>query len=154
MYLYLVQHAKAKSEEEDPARPLSEEGLKDLKRVSLFISKVNLSIDEIWHSGKLRAKQTAEILAEALKITNISEVKGLAPLDAPEVIAEKILKSDKSIMIVGHLPHLGRLTSLLIVGDKDRKVVTFQMGGIVCLGRDEEIWSLRWCIIPEILSEL
>ncbi|MCS7163524.1 MAG: phosphohistidine phosphatase SixA [Thermodesulfovibrio sp.] len=154
MYLYLVQHAKAKSEEEDQARPLSEEGYRDIRKVALFLSKANLSIDSIWHSGKLRAKQTADVLAETLGVRDIKEVKGVAPLDEPEIIAEEILNSKSSIMIVGHLPHLSKLTSLLVLGDKERKVVNFQMGGVVCLKREEQTWSLRWFIIPEILSDL
>ena len=60
-----------------------------------------------------------------------------------------------NVMLVGHLPHLSRLSGLLISGDPDRKVVDFKNGGIVCLVRNEEgIWFIRWMIIPQILDLL
>jgi phosphohistidine phosphatase len=154
MFLYLVQHGKAKPEEENPLRPLSEEGYNDIMKTALFISKLNHDIEYILHSGKLRAKQTAEILAKKLKITDVIETNGLAPLDEPELITEQISNSDKSFMIVGHLPHLSKLASLLLCGDKNKKIILFQMGGAVCLEKNEEIWSVRWIITPEIISDL
>jgi len=55
-------------------------------------------------------------------------------------------------MLVGHLPHLSRLASRLICGDEERKVVSFQMGGVVCLERDAEgNWSVRWALTPELV---
>jgi len=56
-------------------------------------------------------------------------------------------------MLVGHLPHLSRLSGLLISGDPDRKVIEFKNGGVVCLERDDEgNWSVVWIIIPQILD--
>lgn len=152
MFLYLVQHAEAKPETEDPQRGLSEKGMKDIGKVASFISKLNLQVDEILHSGKLRAKQTAEVLAEALKV-KISETQGLAPLDDPHIWANKLKNIERSIMLVGHLPHLEYMTSLLLCGSKEKKVVSFKMAGIVCLKREGESWSLNWMIIPEIIPD-
>lgn len=154
MNLYLIQHARAKSEEEDPLRPLSDKGYSDITKTAKFLSKLSHDINSIYHSGKLRAKQTAEVLAEILKISNLAEMKGLNPLDEPEIVAEQIVKEQSSIIIVGHLPHLGKLASLLLCGDKNLKIVSFQMAGIVCLNREETLWSVKWAIIPEILSDI
>lgn len=154
MDLYLVQHAKAKSEEEDPLRPLSAQGYRDITKTAKFLSNLHHNINRIYHSGKLRAKQTAEVLAEVLKISNLAEMKGLNPLDEPEIVADEIAKEQSSIVIVGHLPHLGKLASLLLCGDKNMKIVSFQMAGIVCLHKEERIWSVKWAVIPEILSDI
>ncbi|NWF52634.1 MAG: phosphohistidine phosphatase SixA [Nitrospirae bacterium] len=152
MILYLVQHGDAKKEEEDPSRPLSEKGLKDVKAVASYISRLNIELEEILHSGKLRAKQTAEIFAEKMKISKgISETDGLAPLDDPVIWAERLINKTDSTMLVGHLPHLGKLTSLLLCNDKEKNPVAFKMGGIVCLKRYDKGWSLQWMITPEIL---
>ncbi len=152
MILYLVQHGDAKREEEDPLRPLSEKGIKEVKSVASFISRLNIELEEVLHSGKLRAKQTAEIICEKLKISKgISETDGLAPLDDPIIWAERLNKKSNPIMLVGHLPHLGKLASLLLCGEKEKNPIYFKMGGIVCLKRDEKGWSLQWMIIPEIL---
>lgn len=152
MLLYLIQHGDAKREEEDPSRPLSEKGIEDVKRVASHISRLNIGVEEILHSGKLRAKQTAEIMAEKLMIgKGISEADGLAPLDNPGLWAERLETRKNPLMLVGHLPHLGKLASLLLCSKKERNVVAFKMGGIVCLKRDDTGWSLQWMITPETL---
>lgn len=152
MFIYLVQHAEAKPESEDPKRGLSEKGMKDIRKIASFISKLNIQVNEIFHSGKLRAEQTAEVLAKALKIKS-SQTEGLAPLDDPEIWANKLKNIDRSVMLVGHLPHLGRLASLLLCGDREKNVISFKMAGVVCLKREEGAWSLSWMVIPEIIQD-
>jgi len=154
MLLYLVQHGEAKSEEEDPLRPLSEKGIDDVKRVATHATQLDFEVYEIFHSNKLRARQTAEILAQNLKITKgLSETDGLAPLDNPELWAERLTFKTTPIMLVGHLPHLGKLVSLLLCGDIEKNIVAFKMGGIVCLKRDNnEDWSLQWMILPDLAT--
>ncbi len=153
MFLYLVQHGEAKREEEDPARPLSDKGIEDVKRVASFASRLEITVEEVLHSGKLRARQTAEILADYLKVTKgVSESVGLAPLDDPTFWAEKLKTKENSLVLAGHLPNLGWLSSLLLSGDKEKNIIAFKMGGIVCLRRDDAgKWSLQWMITPEIL---
>lgn len=151
MFLYLVQHAEAKREEEDPSRPLTEKGIQEIKKTASHASKLNLSIQQISHSTKLRAKQTAEILAENLKpLGGVLETDGLAPMDHPVIWAERLKDIKDDIMLVGHLPHLAKLASLLLCGNPEKEIVSFKMAGIVCLKRDDEgRWSLRWMITPE-----
>jgi phosphohistidine phosphatase len=153
MFLYLVQHGDAKREEEDPSRPLSYKGIEDVKKVASFISRLDITVEEVLHSSKLRAKQTAEILSDSLLITKgISETKGLAPLDEPNIWAEKLKTKTHSLMLVGHLPHLGKLSSFLLSGDKEKSIIAFKMGGVVCIKRDDAgIWTLQWMITPEIV---
>lgn len=153
MLLYLVQHGDAKREEEDPSRPLSDKGIEDVKRVASYISRLNIEVEEVLHSGKLRAKQTAELVAGNLRMAKgASETNGLAPLDDPGLWAERLKAKTNPLMLVGHLPHLGRLSSLLLCGDKEKNIIAFKMGGIVCLKRDDAgTWSLQWMITPEIL---
>lgn len=154
MFLYLVQHAEAKREEEDPLRPLSEKGLQDIKRVASYVSNLNIRVYKIFHSNKLRAKQTAEILYENLKpIKGVSEVEGLAPLDNPDIWVERLKDIPDDVILVGHLPHLAKLASLLFCGNADKNVVGFKMGGIVCLKRDDaKVWSFEWMLTPEITA--
>ena len=155
MNVYLVQHAQAKSEQEDPERPLSEKGWSDIKKVAAFVAKKgNISVKDIFHSGKTRAQQTAEVLAEQLNPSmGISETDGLKPLDDPSTWADRLAAKTEDIMLVGHLPHLSKLAALLLCQDAEKEVVEFRMGGIVCLGREESgSWSIRWMITPNILT--
>ncbi len=155
MLLYLVQHAEAKREEEDPTRPLSEKGLEDIKKLVSHLSHLNLKVDEIFHSAKLRAKQTAEVLNKNLKSARgLSETDGLTPLDDPSIWADRMRGKINDVMLVGHLPHLGKLASLLLSGDTDKNIVAFRTAGIVCLERDDlGVWSLQWMVTPDIISQ-
>ncbi|MEK7308725.1 MAG: phosphohistidine phosphatase SixA [Nitrospirota bacterium] len=144
MLLYLVQHAEAKTEQEDPSRSLSEKGLQDIKKIAAYAAKLHIKVNQIFHSGKTRALQTAQVLAEHLKCENISETDGLAPMDDPQIWFERISKMNEDIMLVGHLPHLANLASLILCGYKDKNIVNFKMAGVVCLKRfDDSKWSVE-----------
>ena len=153
MFVYLVQHAESKSEQEDPSRSLSAKGMHDVKKVASFASQCNLKIHMIFHSSKLRAKQTAEVLSEHLDpAKGVSEVDGLAPLDDPAIWAQRLKDIPEDVILVGHLPHLDKLASLLLCGDKDKNIISFKMAGIVCLERtDTESYALQWMVTPEVV---
>jgi len=154
MFLYLVQHAEAKREEEDPQRGLTEKGLQDIRKVAVYAERLNIKPTQIFHSGKTRALQTAQVLADHLRPEKgVSETDGLAPLDDPKVWFERLSRITEDIILVGHLPHLGRLSGLLLCGDKEKGIVDFKMGGIVCLKRFEDgHWAVEWMIVPEIVK--
>lgn len=154
MRLYLVQHAEAKPQVEDPARPLSEKGQEDIRRVANFIKAKGIEVSKIFHSGKLRAKQTAEALAEGISSAGgIEQAEGLAPLDDSGIWVNRLKEAVENLVLVGHLPHLSKLAGLLLAGDPERKVVVFRNGGVVCLERDEDgNWSVGWVLTPEILA--
>jgi phosphohistidine phosphatase len=153
MELYLVQHGIAKLESEDPQRSLTERGSQEVEKVARYATGLKLPVSQILHSGKLRARQTAEILARHLTPPQgVREQKGLAPTDDPKVAEELIRQAAEPIMLVGHLPHLSRLTSLLILGSPEKEVIRFRNGGIVCLRRDESSWAVRWILTPELIQ--
>jgi phosphohistidine phosphatase len=155
MKLYLVQHAKARSKEEDSDRPLSAAGYTDIRRIAAFVTEqANMNIRQIFHNGKTRARQTAEVLGEALRLANgVQPASGLKALDDPVDWASRLVDINDEVMLVGHKPYLPRLAALLICQNPDTTVVDFAMGGVVCLIRDpEERWSVRWIITPNIVS--
>ena len=154
MHLYLVQHGDAKREQEDPARQLSDKGRRDVEKVAGFLSaNIGFGVENIFHSGKLRALQTAEIFARHMPSKHgITKADGLAPLDDPSQWVKKPGETGADTMIVGHMPYLGKLASLLLCGKPDWRIVEFRMGGIVCLKRDETGWAVEWAITPDILK--
>ncbi|MBA7704764.1 hypothetical protein ES703_113582 [subsurface metagenome] len=122
MTLYLVQHAEAKPREDDHQRPLSDQGRADIQKVAAFLGDRGIPVSRIIHSGKLRARQTAETLAERLKATGgVSETDGLAPLDDPAVWDGRLSELNENLMLVGHLPHMGKLAALLVTGEPIRR---------------------------------
>jgi phosphohistidine phosphatase len=153
MRLYLVQHGEAKPEAVDPHRGLSEKGQADVKKVAAFLKSLELCVKAVWHSGKTRATQTADILAQSLASADgVIQHAGLAPLDPVDPIRHEV-EQDTSLhyMIVGHLPFMGKLASLLVAGSESADVVAFQMGGVVCLERDDkDVWRVRWMVTPDM----
>lgn len=148
---YLVQHGEAKSKEEDPERHLTEKGKEDTEKVAKFLKKANVKPRKIIHSGKTRAKETAEIYAEFLKPEEgTSEEKNLAPLDAPCFWAKKLKEFDESIMIVGHLPHLSKLVSLLLTDNSEVEIVKFTYSGCLALAKQEERFYIKWYVTPGV----
>ena len=142
--LVLVRHGQAKSTEEDPSRPLSVAGRQQAERMSNWLERLGLEVDEAWHSGKPRAQQTAEILARGLGLVpgQLRQVSGLSPADDVEPIAETVEGDRKSVLLVGHLPFLNKLASRLLAGDADRVGLRFAEVGTVVLARNSGNWLL------------
>ncbi|HUV30928.1 MAG TPA: phosphohistidine phosphatase SixA [Acidobacteriota bacterium] len=154
MNLYVVQHAVARPEEEDPSRGLSEEGRADIEKVASFASRyAGITAGTIVHSGKPRAEQTAAVLADHLRPAGgMTAADGLAPMDNPSVWAARLADTHEDTILVGHLPHLARLAGLLLCGNESRLPVAFENAGIVCLCRDDlGVWSVGWMLTPAIL---
>lgn len=149
MRLYLVQHAEANPEDIDPERKLTEKGKSDVQRVAAYARRLRFPLGQIWHSGKTRAAQTASILGDFLAEGRAPQsTDGLSPMDDPIVWADRLRSMEGDTMLVGHLPHLARLAALLLCGDPAKKVIEFQMAGIVRMKRTEGVWSIEWIITP------
>jgi len=155
MKLYLVQHAQALSKEEDPDRPLSKAGREDAARMAAFLGKAGIRVVRVIHSGKLRAQQTAGLLAEAVAPGVEPEVSGLLdPNEDPRALDWQSESWDRDTLIVGHLPYMARLVSHLVVDDDTVSLVAYEPGSVVCLERDEEgRWRIDWMLHPELLRD-
>lgn len=145
MKLYLVRHATPVSEDVDPERPLSHEGRAEAASVAEKLRGVG--VDRIFHSGKLRARQTAEAFAQVIGVTP-EEALGLAPNDDPAVWAGKLREMEGSVMLVGHLPFMARMAGLLVKGDSSVLLLDFNPATVACLDRKGGDWSLVQIIIP------
>jgi len=151
MKLYLVQHGEAKPEADDPDRSLTAKGEEEVRGVAWAAKKLGTHPSKVYHSGKRRAHQTAEIIASALKLPTES-ARGLNPLDDVREWAERISKETKDLMIVGHLPFLEKLTSLLLCDNENARLVVFRYGAIVCLDqKGDRGWAVRWIFTPEMV---
>ena len=153
MRVYLVQHGKAKTAEEDPNRGLTDEGRAEVTQIAEFLAGLRVTVSLIQHSGKTRAEETAHILATIMRCTSgPCHTSGLDPSDDPAVTANFLKVYTEEIVIVGHLPHLDRLTSLLLTGALDNRPVKFTNAGVVCLEKEQNgTWALVWAVVPELL---
>lgn len=152
MALFLAQHGKSRPKDVDPEQGLSPAGIEDVERVATAAREYGLRVSRIIHSGKKRARQTAEIFANTLEPAGgVQEQEGLKPLDDPAASAA-ILTDTNDLLVVGHLPFLERLVAYLTTGAVDRPVLKFINGGIVCLDREPaaDHWLIRWTIVPRL----
>ena len=143
--IVLVHHAEAVGPDVDPMRPLSEAGRTAATRLAAEAAARGLRPDQVWHSGKLRARQTAELFWRACNpLAPFSAARGLQPDDPPAWIRDGLAGESRSILIVGHMPHLDRLLRLLQQGDPASTVSSFPLHGCVALERDAERWKEIW----------
>jgi phosphohistidine phosphatase len=148
--IYLVQHGRNLPGDQDPEKPLSPEGRSDVELTAGLAREHHVTVTRIEHSPKKRALQTAEIFGRKLHPGGgVHEAEGIKAMDDVVPIAEK-LEPGSDLMLVGHLPFMEKLSSYLITGSEEPRVIKFVNGGIVCLDRDEQGWFLKWTLLPEL----
>jgi phosphohistidine phosphatase len=154
MYLYLVRHGEALTTEEDPERGLSPEGIEHIRKVAAFTKGLGIKVKQVFHSEKKRAMQTALIFSESIQSDRgVLETAGLAPMDDPAIWHERISRLNEKLMLVGHLPHLAKLSSMALCGGMEAKVLDFDAGSIVCLKRsDNNMWAVEWMMKPGLIQ--
>jgi len=151
MKLYLVQHGEALSKAEDPERPLSDQGKRDVLAIAALAEAAGVQVLRVWHSGKRRAEQTAEILAKAmLPGGKIESIDGISPNDpAGEFMSDADVWQEDTL-VVGHLPFMSRLVSLLLINDQEHELVRYSPGSMACLERSAgQEWVLLWMLRPD-----
>ena len=152
MALYLVQHGKSLPKDQDPDQGLSEDGKAETELIAQTAKEKGITVSQIKHSVKTRARQTAEILAQALNPNQgVQEISGIKPMDDVAEVATGLNPAENT-MLVGHLPFMERLTAFLITGSIDKPIFKFQNSGIVCLDKDPDTqsWVILWALMPNI----
>lgn len=154
MKVYLAQHGHALSKSEHPERPLSNVGHGEVGQMAEFLSG-HMSVSRVVHSGKRRAQQTAAILTALIAGEfPIEEEQGLAPNDPVEDFAGKMVDWNEDVLVVGHLPFMEKLISLLVNGAESPPIASFTPGTVACLELAEDnSWRMHWMVRPELLRD-
>lgn len=160
MDLYVLRHAIAVERgtpgfKDDSQRPLTDKGAQKMQCVAEGMLALELSFEVILSSPFVRAKQTAEIVADVfrakkkLEFTPHLELGG-DPNKLISFINEKH-GSDSSLILVGHEPYLSNLISILIAGS-DNLSITMKKGGLCKLSaaklKYERCATLKWLLTP------
>jgi len=155
--VYFMQHGLALSKDQNPERPLSYDGIQQTTTIARHLAGLSFSTAHIYHSGKPRALQTAEILATATAIgpNKLTQHVHLSPNDDIQLLITQL--QDQSLY-VGHLPHLDKLCSFLLAGDASANIIRFENSGIVCLqlnqqNPDQQQWQLGWYLTPASIKK-
>ena len=148
MPFYLVQHGLALDKAVDPDRPLSPSGESRTRAIAEPLAAGGLTVQRVYHSGKTRARQTAEIFAAALNNPPVAAHEFLNPGDDPALVLPHLSSHS---MYVGHLPHMQKLASLVLCHDPDARTVHFENSAVICIGREEGEYYLDWFLKPSLL---
>lgn len=154
MKLFLVRHGESVST--DNAEPtLSETGIRQTQEVARFLKQCRVEIDEMIHSEKWRAQQTAQIMGQiaAPDLTLIPRT-GLKPNDPIEPLLEEIAAFDRNVMVVSHLPFLEKLLATLVMGSESSSPIELCGSCVVCLQGSGLSWQIAWVISPELVRYL
>ena len=109
--LYLLRHAKSSWKDpglDDLDRPLNERGRESAKTMAAYLRRARISPDVVVCSTALRAKQTLEPIANAIKpprVTFESRIYGVAQ---PELLKylRGLPESVECALLIGHNPGL------------------------------------------------
>jgi phosphohistidine phosphatase len=143
--VFLVHHADAVGPEVDSRRPLSPLGETQAAHAAAEAAARGARPAVVWHSGKLRARQTAQAFWRACNaLAEFKASPDLQPDDPPSRIRDRLRGETRDILIAGHFFHLPRLLSLLLGGEPR----TFPLHGVVALESDDEgeTWKEIWRI--------
>jgi phosphohistidine phosphatase len=141
----LVHHGDAVGPDVDPRRPLSAAGRDSVSRLASLCAARGVKPAIVWHSGKLRAKQTAEeFWRQCNALAEFSATRDLQPDDPPQWILDRLRGETRDILIAGHFHHLPRLHALML--GTNEAAASFPLHGVVAMEtRDEgERWSELW----------
>jgi phosphohistidine phosphatase len=145
---YLVRHGDALAAHIDAQRPLSARGREQVTELARLALGREVQVAEIRHSGILRAQQTAEILAGYLTpARGVCQSAGLLPEDDPEIGKAELDAADRSIMLVGHLPHMNRLAALLVKSAAP-STIEFTPATMLCCSKVGALWQIEWRMAP------
>ena len=160
--LYLIRHAIAAERGEDwpddDKRPLTARGVSRFKESVAGLIRLEVTVDEIFTSPLVRAKQTAQLLAAGLPgKPTVKILEALAPGHAPESVLAQLARAARRrrIALVGHEPGLGELAAHLIGAGR---ALPFKKGG-TCRIDVESLTSrragaLNWFVTPKVLRAL
>jgi len=149
--LYILQHGEAVAKEIDPERPLSEQGIRDIRILALHMQNMGVQLGNVFHSGKLRAEQSARLVAETISPgIQPLQTEGLNPNDDPTVIIGDIEQINENILIASHMPFVSRLCSTQLTGTVDAEFASIP-GTLFCLEKADNKWRLAYMLRPDFL---
>jgi phosphohistidine phosphatase len=139
MTLYVLRHALAEDSApsgEDHDRPLTQAGCDRTRKAALGMRALGLKFDVILTSPKVRAVETASLVAAAYDKQQGPE---LIQALADEIPAERAVAALapyfmlKHVLIVGHEPQLSAICSVVLTGGPDLLKMNLKKGGCVAI---------------------
>jgi phosphohistidine phosphatase len=167
MNIYLLRHGIAAAKEDpsfvsDSERPLTRKGVKRMRKAARGIGRLDIEFDAILTSPLIRARQTAETVADTLGLDSaVEEIVELAPDSTNDRLLSVLSRfnGEDKILLVGHEPFLGKFAGLLVTGNKDSDLALPQKKGGICHIEIDSLplaqaGRLQWFVTPRQLRLL
>ncbi|QTS83742.1 phosphohistidine phosphatase SixA [Coxiella endosymbiont of Amblyomma nuttalli] len=153
MKLYCVRHGHAEQlPNKSGERPLTQKGIEEINRIATYLAYRDVHAIHVMHSGKLRAQQSAVILAEAVAKNQLIEVCELLGSDHQiALLIDRVQEWHDDTLLVGHMPCMSQLVNTLILGDDYPDILRFTPATVVCLEQFENRWILNWVLRPDLV---
>lgn len=137
-----MRHGQAEDPSIDPEQGLTEDGKNAIRQIGRELEQKSVHVDNIYHSAKKRAQQTALIVSEIISPEILPQtMDNLKPNDNPANIIGIINQWANDTLIVSHLPLIPSLLDLLTDA---HNTIRFNPGTVVCLCRSGSRWQLEW----------
>jgi phosphohistidine phosphatase len=157
MELYLMRHGEAHESTVDPTRSLTEGGRATVERMARVAAERGVRVARVYHSGILRAQQTADLLAQHVATdAQVEHRPGLEPEDPVGRAAQWLLDcaadpETSTMAVVSHLPFLERLAEELVAGTNGSRTPAFRPATLAKLVPDSGAsgFKVEWVMHPE-----
>ncbi len=150
MQLYLVRHGAALANAIDGDRSLSELGQQQVAQLADYFAQHCPQPLDIFHSGILRACQTAEAIAQQRQVHTLQAISGLMPQDDPSPMLLNIAAWQRDTVLVGHLPYM-QILLIDLVGASGLNI-EFSPATAVCVAQIDQHWQIQWQFSPSRLG--
>jgi phosphohistidine phosphatase len=152
MKLYCIRHGQAESSVLDNKRHLTSDGAASIHLIGKFLVAQNVTIEQLLHSPKLRAQETAEILMSYVHPKKMSATAALTHEACAQTLADHVANWDAPTLLVTHMPLIASFVNMLLFRESLWPCIEFQPGTITCLERRRKEWSIDWVISPQELN--
>ena len=152
MIVYLLRHGDAEPASEAVAefdRKLTDKGVKQSKRVGKALARLELRPNAIITSPLVRARQTAELVADALGLEVAEDERlecGARWQDLQQVVEDRA--PGEAVMFVGHEPDFSEIVRVLTGGEIDVKKAG--VACVECSGIAPDAGVLLWHVPPKL----
>lgn len=165
MDIYIVRHGKALDHADqrvtsDEMRWLIDEGRAEVETMAALLARLGVTPDLVLTSPLVRARQTAEIIAERLGAPAPTICDELAPGGSPAGVLAEIAShgKPKTVVAAGHMPGVAWLLGHLLHQDQNCGI-GFKTGAIARIGLPDADLApgtgrLRWMIPPTVAQRL
>jgi phosphohistidine phosphatase len=155
--LYLLRHAHAGNPtdwaSDDALRPLSQKGRRQARALGRFLAERGFGPDAIVSSPKVRARQTADIIADSIGIAVAVDERLAGPLDLDTLASVIASAGGDQIVLVGHDPDMSELAAALCGATE----IPMRKGALaridIALPLEPGLGTLRWLVPPELVLD-